>query len=79
MKFGVRFSGHGSKFIFDKFRDGCIFKYTREEANEIGLKWELNACTIGGRAEIVREDGQIFEIIDTYDPICPWRERAYIQ
>lgn len=62
-KYGVRFSGHGSSFVPDKYEDGVFFRYDSWlEANQVGLEWELRADTIGGRAEIVREDGVTFNV-----------------
>lgn len=77
MKYGVRFSAHGSGFRFDNFSDQNCYRYTLEEANEIGLNWELLADTVGGRAEIVREDGVVLNIVDTYNAkaksrLCVW-------
>lgn len=67
MNYGVRYSAHGSSFRFDNFPDGNFYRYTLQEANELGLDWELRADTVGGKAEIVREDGVVLDIVDTYN------------
>lgn len=56
--FGVRFSGHGSSFIPENPECNLSF----EEANKQALEWELLADTIGGRSEIVDENGNCYEI-----------------
>lgn len=67
MNYGVRYSAHGSQFRFDSFPDGNLYRYTLEEANTLGLDWESRADTVGGKAEIVREDGIVLQVVDTYN------------
>lgn len=50
-KYGVRFSGHGSKFAPEIIE----YNLTLEEAELIKLEWETRADTIGGAVEIERE------------------------
>lgn len=47
--YGVRFSGHGSRFL----PEHPLYNLTLEEAKAQALEWELRADTIGGRSEIV--------------------------
>jgi hypothetical protein len=52
-RFGVRFSGHGSRFL----PESPICNKTFQEAQKEAVSWELIADTIGGKSEIVEDIG----------------------
>jgi hypothetical protein len=59
LKYTTRSSGHGSGFVPNEPEK---FNMTLEEAISDVDYWRGLACTIGGDAIIVREDGKIIQV-----------------
>lgn len=51
--YGVQFSGHGSSYLPEK----PVCNKTWNEAQAEAFDWEMRADTIGGRSQVVTENG----------------------